>query len=191
MNAMTRIRTLTLLLTLPLLLAGCRKPAYTEVYVAPGVPLRMCLPQEGPDLFVTQEVTFQFPGGRKETAMAVIENKGGVMSLVASTPMGQTLFIIRMRGSAVTVDTRIPIPGDLDPRVLPALVQFALWPAEAVDRNLAPGIRFEQDGSRRILLRNDKVVWSVTREGTAPPFKGLVLENPALGMTVRIRTVED
>jgi hypothetical protein len=191
MNAMTRIRTLTLLLSLPLLLAGCRAPVYTEVYVAPGVPLRMCLPQEGPDLFVTQEVTFQFPGGRKETAMAVIENKGGIMSMVASTPMGQTLFIIRMRGSAVTVDTRIPIPGDLDPRVLPALVQFALWPAEAVNRNLAPGVRFEQDGSRRILLRNDKVVWSVTREGAAPPFKGLVLENPALGMTVRIRTVED
>ena len=92
-------RTLTLLLSL--LLAGCRAPvaqapALPQVYVAPGVPFRMCRPEEGPDLFVTQEVVFRMPGGRQETAMAVIENRGGAMSVVASTPMGQTRFIVQL-----------------------------------------------------------------------------------------------
>ena len=123
--------------------------------------------------------------------MAVLENKAGTLSMVASTPMGQTLFIVKLRGATATVDARIPIPGDLDPRVLPALVEFALWPAEAVRAGLGPGIRFEQDGNRRTLLRKDKVVWTVVREGQAPPFQRLFLENPALGMSVAIRTLED
>ena len=46
-------------------------------------------------------------------------------------------------------------------------------------------------GSRRILLRRDRVVWTVAREGEAPPYRRLVLENPALGVRVRVRTLED
>jgi hypothetical protein len=190
MVRMKQLRPL-ILLVLAFLSWGCRPPVVTDVYVAPGVPFRLCLPQDGPDLFVTQEVVFTFPGGRKETALAVIENKGGAMSMVASTPMGQTLFTVRVKGRAVAVDARIAIPGDLDPRVLPALVQFALWPSEVVRASLGPGVRFEEDGGRRTLLRKDKVVWTVDREGAAPPFKRLTLDNPALGMSVSIRTVED
>jgi len=182
---------LILLLLFPLLLAGCRPPAAAPVYLAPGVPVRLCLPQEGPDLFVTQEVVFHLPGGRQETALAAIENKGGTLSLVASTPAGMTLFVVRVRGTSATVDARVSIPGDLDPRALAALVQFALWPADAVERSLGPGVRFEQDGPRRTLLRNGKVVWTVVRDGGAPPYRSLVLDNPAMGLSVHIRTVAD
>ncbi len=188
---MFRRRALTLPLLLPLLLAGCRRPQVQDVYVAPGVPMRLCAPEAGPDLAVTQEVVFQLPDGRRETALAVLQNRAGVMDLVASTPLGQTLLVIHAKGGAVTVDARIPIPGDLDPKALVALVQFALWPLDAVRAGLAPGIRVEEDGSRRILLRRDRVVWTVAREGEAPPFRRLVLENPALGVRVRVRTLED
>jgi hypothetical protein len=161
------------------------------VLVAPGVPFQLCPPEDGPDLFVTQEVVFHLPGGRRETALAVIENGGGTLNLVASTPMGQTLFVVRVHGTAATVDARVALPEGLDPRVLVALVEFALWPAEAVGRNLAAGIRFEQDGGRRTLLRNGKVVWTVTRDGEAPPYDRLMLLNPALGLGVDIRTVRE
>jgi len=184
-------RALTFLLLLPLLLAGCRRPAATQVYVAPGVPFRLCAPEAGPDLSVTQEVVFQFPDGRRETALAAIENRGGKLSLVASTPLGQTLFVIRAQDGEVKVDARIPVPGDMDPRVLPALVQFALWPLEALRAGLGPGARLEQDGHRRTLLRKDKVVWTVDWEGTTPPYRRLELTNPALGLSVRVRTLED
>jgi len=184
-------RNLSRLLLLPLLLAGCRAPETATVQVAPGVPFRLCAPEAGPEFFVNQEVRFQFPGGRQETVMAAIENRGGRLSLVASSAMGQTLFIVRVKGTAVAVDTRIPIPGDLDPRILPALVEFALWPAEAVRAGLGEGITLAAEGDRRTLLRKGKVVWTVVRDGAAPPFRSMVMDNPALGMSVRIRTLED
>jgi hypothetical protein len=180
----------SLILLLFLLLAGCQKPPIYNIYVAPGVPFRLCPPEAEPDFFATQEVVFGFPGGRRELVIAAIENQGGTLNLVASTPMGQTLFSVRVRSDTAAVDTRVPLPGGLDPRVLPALVQFALWPAEAVRASLGPGLRFEQDGTRRTLLRKDKVVWTVTREGAPPAFTRMVLENPALGLTLRIRTLE-
>ena len=177
---------------LPALLAlACQAPQTATVQVAPGVPFRLCRPEAGPEFFANQEVQFRFPGGRQETVMAAIENRGGSLNLVASSPMGQTLFEVRVHGTEVRVDTRIPIPGDLDPRVLPALVEFALWPEEALRPGLGEGIRLEADGARRALLRKGRPVWTVVREGDAPPFRTLVLENPALGMSVRIRTLED
>jgi len=187
-------RRLLLPLLLPLALAGCRRPAAepaAAVYLAPGVPFRLCPPETGPDLEVTQEVVFTFPDGRRETTLATLENHGGVMEMVASTPLGQTLFVIRVQGSDAKVDARIRVPGDLDPRVLPALVEFALWPAGAVRAGLGPGARLAEDGPVRTLLRKDRPVWTVTREGDAPPYRRLDLDNPGFGLRVRIRTLED
>ena len=181
------LRPLTLLL--PLLLGGCRPPA--TVRVAPGVPFRFCPPEAAPDFFVNQEVVFTLPGGRRETVLAAIENQGGALRLVASTPLGQTLFTVRVQAGVALVDARVPLPGRLDPRALPALVQLALWPEAAVRAGLAPGTRLEQDGARRTLLRGDRVVWTVTRTGDAPPFQSLVLEAPGLGLVLRIRTLEE
>jgi hypothetical protein len=177
---------------LPVLLAlSCRPPQTASVLVAPGVPFRLCRPETGPEFFANQEVRFSFPGGRQEVVMAAIENRGGRLNLVASSPMGQTLFEVRVQGSEARVDARIPIPGDLDPRVLPALVEFALWPEEALRPALGEGVRLEADGPRRALVRKGRPVWTVLREGEAPPYRTMLLENPALGMSVRIRTLED
>jgi hypothetical protein len=191
MDGMRIVRAMFSLLLPALLALGCRAPRTATVQVAPGVPFQLCLPEAGPDFFANQEVRFRFPGGRQETVMAAIENRGGRLNLVASSPMGQTLFVVRMKGAEVAVDTRIPIPGDLDPRVLPALVQFSLWPEEALRPALGQGIRLESDGARRTLLRKGRPVWTVLREGEAPPYRSLLLENPALGMSVQITTLED
>ena len=171
--------------------AGCRRPLAGAVYLAPGLPFRLCPPETGPEFFAIQELTFGFPGGRRETAVAAIENKGGNLSVVASTPLGQTLFTVQVRGRAVTVDARMPLPSGLDPALLPALVQFSLWPEAALRAGLEPGVRLEQDGPRRTLLLRGRAVWTVTRDGAAAPFKGLMLENPAMGLSVRIRTLEE
>ena len=180
-----------LALLLPLLLAGCRGPADTRVRLAPGVTVRLCLPETGPDLFITQEMVMTFPGGRQETAIAAIENRGGVMSLVASTPLGQTLFVVQSRGGAVTVDTRVPLPAGIDPRALAALVQFALWPDAAVARSLGPGLSLRRDAAGRSLLRAGRVLWSVTWDGEAPPYRTLELRNPAMDLDLKIRTVPE
>jgi len=174
-----------------LLLAGCRPPAQGDIYLAPRVPFRLCAPEAEPDFFANQEVDFLLPGGRREMLLAAVENKGGVLSLVVSTPLGQTLFTVRLQGGAATVDARVPLPGRLDPRLLPALVQFSLWPAEVLRAGLAPGLRLEQDGARRTLLRKDQVVWTVLREGQGPAYSAITLENPGMGITLRIRALEE
>lgn len=179
------------LLLLLLLLAGCRPPAGGDIYLAPRVPFRLCPPEAEPDFFATQEVDFLLPGGRREMLLAAVENKAGVLSLVVSTPMGQTLFTVRVQSGTATVDARVPLPGQLDPRLLPALVQFSLWPEQVLRAGLAPGLRLEQDGARRTLLRKDKVVWTVLREGEGPAYSGLTLKNPGLGITLRIRALEE
>jgi hypothetical protein len=167
------------------LFVGCRAPGGPEVYLAPGIPFRLRPPREGPALFVTQEVVFRLPGGAEETAIAVLENRGGTFSVVASSPMGQTLFVVQVKGPDVTVDTRIPIPGDLDPRVLPGLVQLVLWPAAAVREGLGPGVELREEGTRRSLVRKGKTVWTADRNGAL-----LVLDNPGLHLRVQIRTLE-
>jgi hypothetical protein len=181
---------LTLLLLLFLFL-GCRRPDSGAVQLAWGVPFRLCPPESAPDFFVNQEVLFSLPGGGRETLLAAVENRGGALSLVASSPLGQTLFIVRMKSGAVTVDARVPLPGRFDPRLLPALVQFALWPLEAVRTGLGPGGVCVDDGPRRTLLRKGKVVWTVLRVGPAPPYQTLVLEDPGMGVTLRIRTLDE
>jgi len=181
---------LTLLL-LPLLIVGCRRPDPGAVRLARGVPFRLCPPESAPDFFADQEVLFSRPDGGRETLLTAVENRGGALSLVASTPLGQTLFIVRVQSGAVTVDARVPLPDRLDPKLLPALVQFALWPLEAVRAGLGADVTCVEDGARRTLLRQGRVVWSVSRTGTAPPFQSLLLENPGMGLTLRIRTLEE
>ena len=167
------------------LLAGCRPPRLPEVYLAPGVRFRLRPAAEAPPMFLTQEVVCRLPGGAEETTVAVLENGPAGFSVVASSPLGQTLFIVRVEGARVRVDARVPVPGDLDPRVLPGLVQFALWPAGAVRRGLGPEVTLVEEGPRRSLLRKGRPVWTATREGAI-----LLLENPAMQLTVRVRTLE-
>ena len=182
-------RPLTFLLLL--LLAGCRPFGGGAIRLAPGVPFRLCPPEAAPDFFANQELSFSFADGRRETLLAALENRGGVLSLVASTPLGQTLFVVQVKAGVATVDARVPLPSRLDPRALPALVQFALWPVSAVRASLGPGLACTEDGARRSLLRRGRVVWSATRTGDTPPFQTLVLECPGLGLTVRIRTLDE
>ena len=177
------------LVLVPLLL-GCQRADSPQVYLAPGVPFRLCPPREGPAMFLTQEVVFRLPGGGEETAIAVLENKGGTFSVVASSPMGQTLFIVQVKGADVTVDARIPIPGDLDPRVLPALVQMVLWPVASVRQGLGPDVELLETGPVRSLVRKGKTVWTATRAGQGELPETVILENPGLHLRVQIRNLE-
>jgi Protein of unknown function (DUF3261) len=188
---MEPMRTPLTLFLLPILLMGCRQPDPGSVQLARQVPFRLCPPESAPDFFADQEVLFSLPDGGRETLIAAVENRGCALTLVASTPLGQTLFVVRVQSGAVTVDARVPLAERLDPRMLPALVQFALWPLEAVRAGLGPGVTCAEDGPRRTLLRKGKVVWSATRTGAAPPFQALLLENPGMGLTLRIRTLEE
>ena len=95
-----------------LLLGGCRTPSSGPIWLGRGVPFVLRPPSEGPKLFTTQEVIFQLPEGREERLLTSMENDSDRLSIVASSPMGQTLFTLQLRQGAVTLDAR-PTAGVL------------------------------------------------------------------------------
>jgi len=184
------MRTLGLALLL-LLAAACRPPATGPVYFARGVPFTLRTPASGPKFFASQEVTFHQPGGATDTLLTTVENDGQRLSVVASSPMGLTLFTIQVKGGATLVETKVPLPSQLDPRLLPALVQLANWPLEELRKGLGQGLELADEGPVRTLLRKGKVALTLTRDGQTPPYKTVHLDVPSMAIAMDIRTLEE
>ncbi len=174
-----------LALSLALLLGGCRPLEPGSTLLAPRTAFHLRPPAEGPRIFETQEVVFELPDGRTETLLTTVENGPEALSVVASTPLGQTLFVIRMEGDSPKVDARIPLPQGLDPLLVPALIQFSRWPLASVRKGLGPGVEVREEGTERWLVRGGRVLWRQRRDP-----EGLSLENPALRIRARIRILE-
>ena len=179
---------------LPLLalgFGGCAKPSSGTLLLGRGVPFVLRSPGEGPRLFSTQEVVFQLPGGREEILVTSLENDADHMSIVASTPMGQTLFTLQLRQGVVTLDARVPLPKKFDPRLLPALIQLSDWPLEEIRKGLKADASIEENGQLRILRRKGRTVLTLLREGKAPPYIKTTLEIPSASIRAVITTLED
>jgi hypothetical protein len=178
-------------LLLPLALVACRPPQSGPVHLDRRASLRLRAPKAGPRLFATQQVVFRMPDGQEETLLTTVENDGARLGIVASTPLGQTLFVIQVEEGGTRVDARVPLPRFLDPRLLPALVQLANWPLEDLRAGLGSGMELRDEGPVRKLLGKGRLVLSLTREGDRPPFRSVLMELPVQGIQARITTLED
>lgn len=174
-----------------LLLVGCRPPATGPLLLGRGVPFALRAPADGPAFFSTQEVRFLMPDGSEELLVTTVENDAERMSIVASTPMGQTLFTIQVHQGTVVIDKRIPLPQRFDPRLLPALIQLASWPLEEARKGLGPGATLEETGEVRELRRKGRTVLTLRREGPAPLFTKITLDIPAASLRAIITTLEE
>lgn len=172
-------------------LFGCRPPASGPLYLDRGVPFALREPGAGPAFFSTQEVRFFMADGSQETLVTTVENDASRLSIVASTPMGQTLFTVQVQGGQVAVDKRIPLPQVFDPRLLPALIQLANWPLDEVRKGLDAGATLEETGGVRTLRRKGRISLTLQREGAAPPYSKVTLELPAASLRAVITTLED
>jgi len=173
------------------LLAACRPPSSGPLWLSRGVPFELRAPANGPRFFSSQEVVFHLPDGHEEQLITSVENDGEHLSIVASTPMGLTLFTLQLKAGKVTVDERVPLPKVFDPRLLPALVQLSDWPLEDLRRGLRADASLEDEGNVRTLRRKGKVILTLKREGTAPPYRKNVLEIPSVSVSAVITTLED
>ena len=174
-----------------LLLAGCRNPGSGPLMLGRGVPFVLRAPSDGPKLFSTQEVLFRLPGGQEELLVTSVENDRDHLSIVCSTPMGMTLFTLKLKDGVVTMDARVPLPKALDPRFLPALIQFSDWPLDDLRKGLPLDVSLDDEGSVRILRRKGKTILTLTREGAAPPYAKTVLAIPSASISAVITTLED
>jgi len=174
-----------------LALIGCRNPANGPLMLGRGVPFALRAPADGPKLFSTQEVRFHMPDGSEELLVTSVENDAERMSIVASTPMGQTLFTIQLKQGAVLVDKRSPLPQMFDPRLLPALIQLANWPLEELRKGLEANATLDENGEVRELRRKGRTVLTLRREGQPPLFKKVTLDIPSASIRATITTLED
>jgi hypothetical protein len=136
-------------------------------------------------------VVFRLPGGRSERFLTTVENDGRRLSVVASSPMGQTLFILRTDGGPVELDARVPLPAEFDPVLLPTLIQLTDWPLEEARRGLPRGAELREEGPRRTLYRNAKPLLVIDREGDAPPYRHVSIRIPPVGLEAEITTLDD
>lgn len=174
-----------------LLLAGCRAPHTGPVRLERGAPFTLCPPGAGPAFFATQEVVFTPAQGEPETFLTTVESTPERLSLVASTPFGQTLFTVQVGRDGVQVDRRVPLPAWLDLRLLPALVQLAHWPVAALQAGLGRGLTLEEAGPLRTLRKGSRVLLELRREGPGLPCRQVDLRLPERGVQVRITTLEE
>ena len=180
-----------LCLALLLLTVACKPPANAPVRLGWGAAFSLRAPEAGPSFFASQEVVVQQRDGSQETCLATVENDGHRLSIVASSPVGMTLFTVQVKGGATLVDARVPLPSRVDLRLLPALIQLANWPLDDLRKGLGGSLELTEKGQVRTLSRRGRTLLTLAREGQAPPFKALLLTVPTQGISVAIRTLED
>ncbi len=180
-----------LLPLLALCLGGCRNPSSGPLLLGRGVPFVLRSPSEGPKLFVTQEVLFNLPGDREERLVTTLENDADHLSIVASSPMGQTLFTLQLKQGSFMLDARVPLPKEFDPRLLPALIQLANWPLEDLRKGLQADATLQEEDQVRSLRRKGRTILTLQREGPLPPYRRIILELPSASIRAVITTLEE
>lgn len=135
---------------------------------------------------VQQKVEARFRG-QQETMIVELEVDATGMRFVGLTPFGHSLLKASYDNRTATAtqlaDTR------LSPILLIALLQIALWPADALRAGLEAPLRLEEsDGQRRILNRDD-VTLAIDYVGTQPPYQRIKVELPGAGIQLDIETL--
>jgi hypothetical protein len=170
------------------LLGGC-----TGGTRCPALPdgLRYCLQESAAvtpfDTF--QSIHVEGPGIDLRLIAALEVDRDG-MRMVGLTPMGQrvleTVFDNHTLRTSIVGDE-----GGVDAGALLALVQLALWPAQAVRAGLPAAWQLDEtDGLRRVLRDDGRTELDIARTGTASRWTAIDLSLPAAGLRVRVRDLE-
>lgn len=131
------------------------------------------------------EATFR---GRRETMIAEIESDAEGMRFVGLTPFGQKLLQVaydnRAASAATLPDRRI------SPALLIALLQIALWPADAVRAGLEEPLTLDDGAGRRRIHNRGEATISIDYRGAQPPYRGLRISVPAADLELEIETLD-
>ncbi len=178
---MSRLR---LLLAAVVLLSACHPP--DALPLGWGQRFRLRPPGDGPACFSTSLVELTLPDGRTEALLTTLENRPDRLTVVASSPVGATLFTATLRGGIVELQAPFPLPQGLDPRGVLALVQLVHWPLASLHQGLTPDLELREDDTLRTVRRRGSVLLTLRREGPV-----VHLEAPSLRLKARITPLED
>jgi len=143
----------------------------------------------GPTFFVNQMVIITLPDGSEQTLLCTVESGPEKLTVVASTPLGQTLFTATLRRGFTSVEAHLPLPAKADPRALLAAVQLAEWPLEELRKGLGGSLELKEEGPLRTLLKGGRPFLLLRREQV--PKAALSLQLPDYRVKAMIIPLED
>jgi hypothetical protein len=126
-------------------------------------------------LDVRQQIDLSI-GDRRETLIVALQIDSGALRMVGLTPFGQK--VVELDYDNATVQVHPPLQR-LDPVMLAALLQIALWPSDVVRAGLSVPLALDETpGGRRIINGRVEVV-TVEFGGVTPRYQRLRLKIPA------------
>jgi hypothetical protein len=126
---------------------------------------------------------------RHETMVSDIAVNGEGMQIIILTPFGQKIAHV----SYNNVEAKAVVSPDsrLDPTLMIAMIQLALWPVDIVRKGLsAPMLLEESDGHRRYLAK-DNLVLDVSYANAMAPANKFNFSFPAVGLILDIETLPE
>jgi hypothetical protein len=148
--------------------------------------LRSTAPMEPFD--AVQSVTIEAQG-RQTTLIATLEVDKSGIRMAGLTPLGQKLVTVEYDNESVRAEHHIEAARPLDPALLLALLQLALWPESEVAAGLVSPLRLASAGNSREIVAGDRVVLTIERDGNVPPYRELRIKSSSFGFALMIRTV--
>jgi hypothetical protein len=135
-----------------------------------------------------QRVDFHWQD-RTETTLTEIECDASTMRMAVLTPMGQKLLEVRY--APPRVEQLAGPASRLDPAMLIALVQMALWPADNVQAGLRGPVEWRSGNGNRQLFVSGKPLVEMEFDGTLPYPERLTMRIESPRMQLDIRTLHD
>jgi len=140
-----------------------------------------------PSFDVQQKVETLF-NGRNETLIVELEVDQDGMRFVGLTPFGQKM--LQMSYDNRVVSAQVLPHARIDPVLMLAMLQLALWPVESVQAGLDEGLVMGEQGRQRELLMNGKRVMAVSYTGDRVPYEDMHIEFPSAGLELDIKTLD-
>jgi len=189
------MRLTVLFCVIALLLTACAN----EQTACPSLPGggSYCLQAGGPVFSIVQQSSLKF-GERRMSFLTRIENDADGLRFAGLTPLGQTLLLISWENNVLRAEIPPSMAEKMSPALLPALVQIAMWPAEAVRSGLAPTLTLKEEPYRRRILagnsgddeKTKQDVLTISWEGNLP-YTRLRITAPTIGLEIDARTLTE
>jgi hypothetical protein len=140
-----------------------------------------------PSFEVQQKVETLF-NGQHETLIVELEVDLDNMRFVGLTPFGQKMLQMSYDNRVVSA----PLLPDarIDPVLMLAMLQLALWPVEEVRSGLDEGLVIVESSRQRQLMMNGKMVMLVSYTGAPVPYGDMHIEFPSAGLKLDIKTLD-
>ena len=155
-----------------------------------GVSYCLQSPASGPSFSVVQQVVIG-EGDRQETLLAYIENNPQQLALVGLTPLGQTVLRVTWDGKQIVASGPPGMGPPINPAVLVAVLQFGLWPPDAVRAGLPDNVVWKEGATDGQLTRQGKSLLTLRRTGQAVPYDTLSIALPPAELLINIHTLTE